>query len=90
MYPTSTFSFGNTLNSMNTTFIFKFGEVIKYDPEIALFAGRDGLEAYRRIIPSLTKFLNPDGFAATNRSFPDKSFTIFASMKPNAFIIFLT
>jgi len=36
-------------------------EVIKYDPEIALFAGRDGLEAYRRIIPSLSKFLNPDG-----------------------------
>ena len=39
-------------------------EVIKYDPEIALFAGRDGLDAYRRIIPSLTKFLNPDGFVA--------------------------
>ena len=36
-------------------------EVIKYDPEIALFAGRDGLNAYRRIIPSLSKFLNPDG-----------------------------
>ena len=39
-------------------------EVIKYDPEIALFAGRDGLDAYRRIIPSLPKFLNPDGFVA--------------------------
>ena len=36
-------------------------EVIKYDPEIALFAGRDGLEAYKRIIPNLAKFLNPDG-----------------------------
>ena len=36
-------------------------EVIKYDPEIALFAGRDGLDAYRRIILSLSKFLNPDG-----------------------------
>ena len=36
-------------------------EVIKYDPEIALFAGRDGLDAYRRIIPGLSKFLNPDG-----------------------------
>ena len=36
-------------------------EVIKYDPEIALFAGRDGLDAYRRIMPSLSKFLNPDG-----------------------------
>jgi len=39
-------------------------EVIKYDPEISLFAGRDGLDAYRRIIPSLPKFLNPDGFVA--------------------------
>ncbi|MDC3003328.1 peptide chain release factor N(5)-glutamine methyltransferase [Paracoccaceae bacterium] len=36
-------------------------EVIKYDPEIALFAGRDGLEAYKKIIPNLAKFLNPDG-----------------------------
>ena len=26
-----------------------------------MFAGRDGLDAYRRIIPSLSKFLNPDG-----------------------------
>ena len=39
-------------------------EVIKYDPEISLFAGPDGLDAYRRIIPSLPKFLNPDGFVA--------------------------
>ena len=36
-------------------------EVIKYDPEIALFAGSDGMEAYKKIIPHLTKFLNPDG-----------------------------
>ena len=39
-------------------------EVIKYDPEIALFAGRDGLDAYKRIIPNLAKFLKPDGFVA--------------------------
>ena len=39
-------------------------EVIKYDPEIALFAGRDGLDAYKRIIPNLPKFLKPDGFVA--------------------------
>ncbi len=37
-------------------------EVIKYDPEIALFAGRDGLDAYKKIIPNLAKFLNPGGF----------------------------
>ena len=36
-------------------------EVIKYDPEIALFAGSDGLYAYQTIIPNLAKFLNPDG-----------------------------
>ena len=39
-------------------------EVIKYDPEIALFAGRDGLDAYKKIIPNLPKFLKPDGFVA--------------------------
>ena len=39
-------------------------EVIKYDPEIALFAGRDGLDAYKKIIPNLPKFLNQDGFVA--------------------------
>ena len=37
-------------------------EVVKYDPEIALFAGRDGLDAYKKIIPNLPKFLKPDGF----------------------------
>ena len=37
-------------------------EVVKYDPEIALFAGFDGLDAYRRIVPNLAKFLNPCGF----------------------------
>ena len=39
-------------------------EVIKYDPEIALFGGSDGMEAYKRIIPKLAKFLNPDGLVA--------------------------
>ncbi len=37
-------------------------EVKKYDPEIALFAGSDGLDAYQSIIPNLSKFLNQDGF----------------------------
>ena len=36
-------------------------EVKKYDPEIALFAGYDGFDAYKKIIPSLSKFLNKDG-----------------------------
>jgi release factor glutamine methyltransferase len=37
-------------------------EVIKYDPEIALFAGNEGLDAYKRIIPNLAKHLKPDGY----------------------------
>ena len=37
-------------------------EVKKYDPEISLFAGPDGFDAYKTIIPNLKKFLNPDGF----------------------------
>ena len=36
-------------------------EVKKYDPEIALFAGYDGFDAYKKIIPSLSKFLNKEG-----------------------------
>ena len=36
-------------------------EVLKFDPKIALFAGHDGLDAYRKIIPKLIKFLNPHG-----------------------------
>jgi len=36
-------------------------EVLNYDPDLALFAGSDGLGAYKRIIPHLTKFLNPGG-----------------------------
>jgi release factor glutamine methyltransferase len=37
-------------------------EVIKYDPEISLFAGNEGLDAYKRIIPNLARYLKPDGF----------------------------
>ncbi len=36
-------------------------EVLKFDPKVALFAGHDGLDAYRKIIPKLIKFLNPHG-----------------------------
>ena len=36
-------------------------EVLNHDPELALFAGSDGLGAYEQIIPQLTKFLNPGG-----------------------------
>ena len=37
-------------------------EVANFDPKTALFAGYDGLNAYKNIIPNLTKFLNSDGF----------------------------
>ena len=37
-------------------------EVKKYDPEISLFAGNEGLDAYKRIIPNLARYLKPDGF----------------------------
>ena len=35
-----------------------------YDPELALFAGEDGLDAYRAIIKDLPKVLNPKGLLA--------------------------
>lgn len=36
-------------------------EVAGFDPSVALFAGRDGLDAYRRLVPSLARQLVPDG-----------------------------
>ncbi len=32
-----------------------------YDPKIALFAGSDGMDAYRSILPSASKYLKPAG-----------------------------
>ena len=32
-----------------------------YDPAIALFAGADGMDAYRAILPNVSKYLQPDG-----------------------------
>lgn len=37
--------------------------VREYEPHGALFAGRDGLSAYRRIVPALTALLEADGAA---------------------------
>ena len=36
-------------------------DVAKYEPKIALYAGSDGLDAYRRIIPELPSLLSKDG-----------------------------
>jgi release factor glutamine methyltransferase len=37
-------------------------EVRDFEPALALFAGSDGLDAYRRLIPAAAKLLNPGGF----------------------------
>lgn len=39
-------------------------EVAMYEPASALFAGKDGLSAYREIVPDILRLLNPDGVAA--------------------------
>jgi release factor glutamine methyltransferase len=37
-------------------------EVREYEPALALFAGEDGLDVYRRLIPSAFDALTPGGF----------------------------
>jgi release factor glutamine methyltransferase len=39
-------------------------EVVKYEPASALFAGEDGLSAYREVAPDILRLLNSDGVAA--------------------------
>jgi release factor glutamine methyltransferase len=39
-------------------------EVREFEPELALFAGGDGLAIYRRLIPSARAVLVPGGFIA--------------------------
>jgi release factor glutamine methyltransferase len=39
-------------------------EVAMYEPASALFAGKDGLSAYREVAPDILRLLNPDGVAA--------------------------
>jgi release factor glutamine methyltransferase len=39
-------------------------EVAMYEPASALFAGEDGLSAYREVAPDIFRLLNPDGVAA--------------------------
>ena len=39
-------------------------QVVGHEPAAALFAGRDGLDDYRRIVPELPRLLAPDGIAA--------------------------
>jgi release factor glutamine methyltransferase len=37
-------------------------EVREYEPELALFAGEDGLDVYRRLIPAAYRALVPGGY----------------------------
>ncbi|MGN6691929.1 MAG: peptide chain release factor N(5)-glutamine methyltransferase, partial [Sphingopyxis sp.] len=38
-------------------------DVVDHEPAGALFAGADGLDDYRRIIPDLLRLIAPDGVA---------------------------
>ncbi len=38
--------------------------VREFEPDEALFAGREGLDAYRELAPQLPRLLNPGGLAA--------------------------
>lgn len=44
-------------------------EVREYEPALALFAGDDGLEVYRRLIPAAYAALVPGGFFAAEMGF---------------------
>ena len=44
-------------------------EVRDYEPELALFAGEDGLEVYRRLIPAAFNALIPGGYLALEIGF---------------------
>jgi release factor glutamine methyltransferase len=39
-------------------------EIVQYEPASALFAGEDGLSAYREVAPDILRLLNSDGIAA--------------------------
>jgi release factor glutamine methyltransferase len=46
--------------------------VAEYEPDEALFAGKEGLDAYRELAPQLPRLLNPGGFAAIEMA-PDQA-----------------
>ena len=44
-------------------------DVLHHEPHMALFAGADGLDDYRRIAPQLSQLLAPNGLAAIEIGF---------------------
>ena len=48
-------------------------EVRDFEPELALFAGRDGLDIYRRLIPAAFSALVPSGYLALEIGFGQSS-----------------
>lgn len=44
-------------------------DVLHHEPHMALFAGEDGLDDYRRIAPQIAALLSPGGFAAIEIGF---------------------
>jgi len=47
-------------------------EVREYEPALALFAGEDGLDIYRRLIPAAHQALVPGGFVAVEIGFAQR------------------
>ena len=52
--------------------------VAEYEPDEALFAGKEGLDAYRELAPQLPRLLAPGGFAAIEMA-PDQADAVSAS-----------
>jgi release factor glutamine methyltransferase len=51
--------------------------VAEYEPDEALFAGKEGLDAYRELAPQLPQLLAPGGFAAIEMA-PDQAASVAA------------
>jgi release factor glutamine methyltransferase len=51
--------------------------VAEYEPDEALFAGKEGLDAYRELAPQLPRLLNPGGLAAIEMA-PDQAGSVAA------------
>ncbi len=57
----------------------------KYSPSLALFAGEDGLDAYRKIFPSIDRYLKSNGVACFELESPnaDKIYKLFSTFNQN-------